>query len=195
MKETMMTFGEKVREARKMQGLSQEELAKKLCVSRPAVTKWENGGGMPDIENLKMISKLLDVSLDYLLADSMEGVSHLLKQTIDLSSYPQAQGNALKEDAVMLEYYPDAEHIWQLSRERKLSTKEKVFDLIFPRVNYTVDHWQDPSIYYLVEKKGVQHLVNVTKDFIISQKLVRNITDNTFALGEQMFRKTRRKIK
>ncbi len=53
-----MTFGKKIREARKQNGLSQEELAKRLFVSRTAIIKWEPYKGMPDIENLKMISRL-----------------------------------------------------------------------------------------------------------------------------------------
>lgn len=195
MEESTMTFGEKIREARKQNGLSQEEFAKKLSVSRPAVSKWESDRGMPDIENLKMISKLLDVSIDYLVSDSDMEVGSILKEAINLHSYPNAKGNGLKEDFVILEYYPDAENIWQLSRERILSTKEKVVDFIYPGVQYVSDHWRDPSIYYLVEQKGVQFLATVTKDFIISQKLIRNITDNSFEIGEQKFTKTHHKIK
>lgn len=56
-----MTLGEKIKEARKEHGLSQEQFAEKLCVSRSAVAKWESDKGMPDIENLKAISFLLSV--------------------------------------------------------------------------------------------------------------------------------------
>jgi transcriptional regulator with XRE-family HTH domain len=58
-----MTFGEKLKEARKEAGLSQEQLAQKLSVSRSAVAKWESDKGMPDVNNLKAISQLLDVSV------------------------------------------------------------------------------------------------------------------------------------
>ncbi|MBO5994859.1 MAG: helix-turn-helix transcriptional regulator [Firmicutes bacterium] len=51
-----MTFGEKLQEARKRAGYSQEQLAEKLSVSRSAVAKWENDNGMPDIANLKAMS-------------------------------------------------------------------------------------------------------------------------------------------
>ena len=64
-----MTLGEKIKEARKEHGLSQEQFAEKLCVSRSAVAKWETDKGTPDIENLKAISSLLNVSIDYLLDD------------------------------------------------------------------------------------------------------------------------------
>ena len=62
-----MTFGEKIKEARKAAGLSQEQFAEKMSVSRSAIAKWESDKGMPDVNNLKMMAQLLDVSLDYLL--------------------------------------------------------------------------------------------------------------------------------
>ena len=62
-----MTLGEKLKSARKNIGFTQEQLAERLLVSRQAVTKWEADKGTPDIENLKRLSKCLDVSVDYLL--------------------------------------------------------------------------------------------------------------------------------
>lgn len=61
------TLGEKLKSARKDAGLTQEQLAVKLMVSRQAITKWETDKGMPDLENLKSLSQLLGVSIDYLL--------------------------------------------------------------------------------------------------------------------------------
>ncbi|WP_341480215.1 helix-turn-helix transcriptional regulator [Anaerotruncus rubiinfantis] len=67
-----MTFGEKLKQLRIKQEYSQEALAELLHVSRQAVTKWENGNGMPDIENVKSIADLFDVTLDSLLRDEEE---------------------------------------------------------------------------------------------------------------------------
>lgn len=64
-----MTLGGKIREARKRCGLSQEQLAEKLCVSRSAIAKWETDKGLPDVGNLKILSRLLNVSVDHLLDD------------------------------------------------------------------------------------------------------------------------------
>lgn len=64
-----MNFGEKLRELRKNKNLSQEQLAEKLYVSRQAITKWENGTGLPDIENIVAIGALFNVSLDELLSE------------------------------------------------------------------------------------------------------------------------------
>ena len=63
-----MEFNEKLQELRKQKGLTQEELAEKLYVSRTAISKWESGRGFPNIESLKAISKCFSVSLDELLS-------------------------------------------------------------------------------------------------------------------------------
>lgn len=64
-----MTFAEKLKACRKQAGLSQEQLAEKLGVSRQAVTKWETDAGIPDIENIMAISALFDISIDELLSN------------------------------------------------------------------------------------------------------------------------------
>ena len=63
-----MEFNEKLQELRKQRGLTQEELAELLYVSRTAVSKWESGRGYPNIDSLKAISKCFSVSLDELLS-------------------------------------------------------------------------------------------------------------------------------
>lgn len=63
-----MEFGEKLQELRKSRGLTQEELAAELYVSRTAVSKWESGRGYPSIDSLKEISGYFSVSIDDLLS-------------------------------------------------------------------------------------------------------------------------------
>ena len=64
-----MGFGEKLKSIRKQAGMSQEQLAEKLGVSRQAVTKWETDAGIPDIENLMAVSALFGISIDELLSN------------------------------------------------------------------------------------------------------------------------------
>lgn len=64
-----MRFSDKVIELRKSRGMSQEDLAEKLNVSRQAVSRWESGTAMPDANNILQISKLFGVTTDYLLND------------------------------------------------------------------------------------------------------------------------------
>jgi transcriptional regulator with XRE-family HTH domain len=59
-----MEFKQKLQQLRKEKGLTQEELANKLFVSRTAVSKWESGRGYPNIDSLKDIAKLFSVSID-----------------------------------------------------------------------------------------------------------------------------------
>lgn len=63
-----MTLGEKLKKLRTDSGLTQEELAEKLFVSRTAISKWESNRGYPNIETLKAISKFFSVSIDDLLS-------------------------------------------------------------------------------------------------------------------------------
>lgn len=63
-----MEFHEKLQELRKSRGLTQEELAEALYVSRAAVSKWESGRGYPSIDSLKEISGYFSVSIDDLLS-------------------------------------------------------------------------------------------------------------------------------
>lgn len=65
-----MEFNEKLQELRKQKGLTQEELSEILYVSRTAVSKWESGRGLPNIESLKAISKYFSVTLDELLSSN-----------------------------------------------------------------------------------------------------------------------------
>lgn len=66
-----MLFGEKLQKMRKLNGMSQEQLAEKLNVSRQAVSKWEIGS-LPDVDNIIKISKYFDCSLDYLMNNDID---------------------------------------------------------------------------------------------------------------------------
>ena len=63
-----MEFHQKLQELRKHKGLTQEELAAALYVSRTAVSKWESGRGYPNIDSLKAIAKYFGVTIDELLS-------------------------------------------------------------------------------------------------------------------------------
>lgn len=65
-----MKLEEKLVSLRKAKGLSQMKLAEKMNVSRQAISRWETGAAIPSSENLKYLSDLYSVSLDYLLSDS-----------------------------------------------------------------------------------------------------------------------------
>ena len=70
-----MTFAEKFYSLRKEAGLSQEECAENIGVSRQAISRWEMGTATPDMQNLLAISKLFSVSTDYLIRDDIDNRS------------------------------------------------------------------------------------------------------------------------
>ena len=70
--DSKMNLGEKIKECRKQAGFSQEQLAERLNVSRQAITKWETDAGLPDTENLKELSRIFGISIDYLLDNNNE---------------------------------------------------------------------------------------------------------------------------
>lgn len=86
-----MEFNEKLQELRKQKGLTQEELAEALYVSRAAVSKWESGRGYPNIDSLKEISRFFSVTIDDLLSGS---------EILTIAEEDQKQKNSLLLDLV-----------------------------------------------------------------------------------------------
>ena len=95
-----MEFNEKLQELRKSRGLTQEELAEALFVSRTAISKWESGRGYPSIDSLKEISKYFSVTIDELLTgeelisiaerenkSNIQRICDLLTGLVDLFSF------------------------------------------------------------------------------------------------------------
>ena len=64
-----MNFGERLKQIRANQGLSQEQLAEKIGVSRQAITKWETNRGLPDVENMVILAEIFKVTLDELILE------------------------------------------------------------------------------------------------------------------------------
>jgi transcriptional regulator with XRE-family HTH domain len=67
-----MTTGEKINKIRKMAGMTQEELAGKMNVTRQTISKWETGASSPDLESAIRLCRLFQISLDEFIVDDME---------------------------------------------------------------------------------------------------------------------------
>ena len=67
-----MTIGEKISKLRQGKGLSQEQLAEKLCVSRQSISKWEMDQALPQIDNVLQLSDIFKVSVDTLLRPGID---------------------------------------------------------------------------------------------------------------------------
>ena len=196
-----MTLGEKIKEARKQCGLSQEQLAEKMAVSRSAVAKWEANNGLPDVDNLKALAQLLNVSVDYLLDDGEVIDEVVMREPYNLSDY----GNGIKKkkkDRVIREKFPDAQ-IHTLLGKLKLTKSEKVIDNLLGF--FTDAPFGTPELinsfknmdkeFYLVEKDGKQFLVTVTDEFIETRQLAKRITADKFEIGNWKFTKCAYEVK
>lgn len=89
-----MTFGQKLKQLRTQHGLSQEQLAGALTVSRQAISKWEMDASLPDIDKVILLSKRFGVSTDYLLLEDYEE-----QAGDDRSSVLQAQQSGVSRSA------------------------------------------------------------------------------------------------
>lgn len=78
-----MEFSERIRELRKENHLTQEEMATRLHVTRQAVSNWENGKNLPDIEMLMEISLTFQISLDRLIFGGEEKMNDMAEKLID----------------------------------------------------------------------------------------------------------------
>ena len=185
-----MTFGEKLKEARKQAGLSQEQFAEKISVSRSAVAKWESDKGMPDVGNLKAMAQLLDISVDYLLAEDEKLSFNETKEAVDLEQY-EVNGNCRsRRDAACYAKFSNAEAIYPLIRKKKMNKAEWLVDFIAgPGIIQGADYLNDGSAYYLVETGNRQLLVKISDDFITSRELANRVEPKKFEYGNYIFKK------
>ena len=185
-----MTFGEKMKNARKDAGLSQEQLAEKLCVSRSAVAKWETDKGMPDVNNLKAMAQFLGVSVDFLLAEDEQLSFNEMKEPIDLDSFEKTGKCRSKKDAACFSKYNTADAIYPLIRYKKMTGLTRVVDFfVAPGVNNMLDQIDNKNAYYLVETGSKQLLISVSNDFITTTELAVKVKPEIFEYGEYLFKK------
>ena len=195
-----MTVGEKIKEARRQCGLSQQQLAEKMLVSRSAVAKWEAGNGLPDVDNVKALAQLLNVSIDYLLGEGKAAETTVLREAYQLPEGTSGTKRK-KKDRIVREKFPDAD-IYFLVSHLKLTKGERMIDNLIgfltdapfgiPALINSVKNVD--KMFYLVEEGDRQYLVMVTDEFIETRPLARRITDNKFEIGDWKFIKSRYKI-
>ena len=87
-----------IRELRLQNGLSQEELAEKIYVTRQAVSRWENGETIPNTETLKLLSKLFDVSINTLLGSPRKLICQCCGMPLEDSSTSKETDGTFNED-------------------------------------------------------------------------------------------------
>ncbi len=93
-----MTTKDVILELRTKSGLSQDELAEKIFVTRQAVSRWENGETVPNTETLKLLSKLFDVSINTLLGSPRKLICQCCGMPLDDSSISKEPDGSFNEE-------------------------------------------------------------------------------------------------
>lgn len=181
-----MTLGEKLKEIRKRFGLSQEQLAEIMNVSRQAITKWENDAGIPDVSNLQELSKVFGITVDYLLNDDNGLPALSMTKQLDKDKY---DGKLSSYSVILKEYYPDPWEVYSLVREKKMSKLEAIFDFIIGAGTVDLaDALNDMSPFYLVVKDNLKMLVNIKEWTLRVYELPSDTNIKKFVYGKNKFK-------
>ena len=188
-----MTLGEKIRHARKSCNLSQVGLAEKLCVSRSAIAKWETDKGVPDVENLKYLSRLLNVSVDYLLSDDDCTESAVIREAYQLAACGRGC-RKVKKDRFIRQRFPDAKISTLLGRP-ELAETAQVVDSIkgfltagpFGVPEFLKSVRDTQREFYLVETQTETLFVTVTDTFAEIRPFPAQPDERSFRLGNWVF--------
>ena len=176
-----MNFSEKIKQIRKNFNLTQEELAEKLNVSRQAIAKWECDKGLPDTDNLKLISKLFGISIDSLLDNDSSVPLMVMREDIDIKEFGKWKGEQYFN--ILNKYFNEEYKIYVLSYDSKVSTPKGLVDLL----TWGLSRLEDLSPYYLAVKDDNKYLVNIKNDHIEVMVLNQEI-DKEFTIEEKIFR-------
>ncbi len=97
-----LELGKKIRQLRKFSGMTQEQLAEKLHVSRQALSKWENDTSLPDLESVIKISRLFQISLEELLLEEKHVEENRIQETqITLEDLIQINANSRRMNLLL----------------------------------------------------------------------------------------------
>ena len=177
-----MTLGEKIRESRRKCGLSQEQLAEKMSVSRSAVAKWETDKGLPDVGNLKLLGQLLHTSLDRLLDDTEEADASVIREKYNLIAYGPGC-KKVKKDRVVRERFPNAK-IYTLLGRQELAELKRFTDSVTDCRSTVDDYMRDMGkSFYLIETDGRQLFVTLTDSHIETRPLEHPLEGNSFSIN------------
>lgn len=124
-----MAFDEKIAQLRKSAGMSQEELAQELNISRQAIYKWETGQSLPDIENLKLLAQIFRVSIDSLLNDGSE-----LAQSSALSAAEPQYGEVTRSSLTPADVDAERDNLQKTDKEKKLLLLRKIILIAFAAI-------------------------------------------------------------
>lgn len=186
-----MTIGKKIQILRKQANLTQNDLAKKLNISRQAITKWENGIGLPDLDNIKKLSDIFNVKIDDLLDYKIEEIKLDFDETEE--KIDKENSKFKNVDNFILEKFSDANSIERLTREVKLTFWQNVFDFFVGAGTLEVgDLIKTGLVYpYLINRDENDYLVLVSKEKLMSKKLNTKFVKKSMVIDGYKYSKPR----
>ena len=122
-------------ELRTKHGLSQEQLAEKVCVTRQAVSRWETGETVPNTETLKLLSKLFDVSINTLLGSPRQLICQCCGMPLEDSTLSRETDGSFNEEYCKW-CYADGEFTY--------SSKEQLID--FCAKHLASESWPEQQV-------------------------------------------------
>ena len=182
-----MTLGQKLKEIRKRFGLSQESLAEIMNVSRQAITKWESDEGLPDVSNLQELSKVFNLTVDYLLDNNNSLPALSLKKELDKEKYEMNWNGYIK---IIKDNYTEPWEAYSLRRSKKHSKLAWIVSdwIVGSGAMETLDQIDDMSPYFLLKKDGLKLLINI-HDYILEViELPENTNEKKFVYSKNIFK-------
>ena len=188
-----MTLGEKIKKLRNNANISQEDLAEQIGVSRQIVTKWENDAGLPDIQNLKKIAKVFDISIDELLDYKDELFEKdILEEKYSLEGITKTGKCRSKEEQYVVNRFGGAISIYSLLRKKKWSLKKNIFWFIIePSFSPEMEDFLENGVntICLVEEKDNSYIVILKKGIMKIIKLKVSFSDKKLDIDGYEYKK------
>ena len=164
-----MTLGEKIQTARKQAGLTQEQLAQKLFVTRAAVAKWESNGGTPDVQNLKALARLFNTPMEDLLNDDLAISRFGFREDLRTDD----------PDTAAASRFPDAYWVRRAVLLHGLGKVEKFFNFLtfgLLKIIWVLKHADEFKKHYFVAETGdVQYFIVIDDKSITTTPLPHRV--------------------
>lgn len=154
----MTQIGENIKNARKKLGITQEELAEKINVTRQAVSNWENGKTEPDIETLTNIAQIFDISIDELVGGVPKGITEL-----------RGKKTNLKLGIIFTSFYVISTFILLLIKNPVQDYVAKTYDVL----TYVLFSFIWKPLTVISGGIGISFLITYSTGFYVKNKLLR----------------------
>lgn len=170
-----MSFGDKLIKLRKKEGMSQEELGEKLGVTRQTVSKWELGQTTPEMDKLRDISTLFDISVNYLMNDNYGETEENESNKVENGSVVSESDNNTRKvvlivAAVVIGFILLAYIVWYIVIGRTIgSIFNKSKDIIDGVTNKVSDVLTEDNVNGIIDKLG-EEIENQLTDNSLDEK-------------------------